>query len=77
MKTSNSLPLQKQPPEVLYKKGVLRNFVKKIKKKTWHNIFPVDFAKFLRAPFLQNASGLLLLPLEYIKSKGFLDVSTG
>ena len=27
-----------------------------------HRCFPVRFAKFLRAPFLQNTSGRLLLP---------------
>ena len=29
----------------------------------WHRCFPVIFAKFLRAPFLQNTSGRLLLPM--------------
>ena len=29
------------------------------KKKLWHRCFPVNFAKFLRAPFLQNTSGRL------------------
>ena len=27
----------------------------------WRRCFPVNFAKFLRTPFLQNASGLILL----------------
>ena len=27
----------------------------------WHKCFPVNFAKFLRTPLLQNASGWLLL----------------
>ena len=27
----------------------------------WHRCFPVNFAKFLRTPFLQNTSGRLLL----------------
>ena len=69
-------PLQKQPPEVYYKKGVLKNFAKfrrkhlcltpvtLLKKRPWHRCFPLNFAKFLRAPFLQNTSGRLLLPLE-------------
>ena len=35
------------------------------KKRLWHRYFPVNFAKFLRTPFLQNTSGrLLLLSLE-------------
>ena len=36
---------KKQPPEVLCKKSVLRNF---LKKSLWHSCFPVHFAKFLR-----------------------------
>ena len=32
-----------------------------LKKRLWHNCFTVKFAKFLRAPFLQNTSGWLLL----------------
>ena len=28
-----------------------------LKKKLWHRCFPVNFAKFLRTPFLQNTSG--------------------
>ena len=31
------------------------------KKRLWHRCFPVNFAKFLRATFLQNTSGRLLL----------------
>ena len=65
---------EKQPPEVLCKKGVLRNFAKfagkhlcqsfffdkvaalrsaaLLKRTLWHRCFPVNFAKFLRTPFL-------------------------
>ena len=32
-----------------------------LKKRLWHWCFPVNFAKFLRIPFLQNTSGWLLL----------------
>ena len=32
-----------------------------LKKRLWHRWFPVDFAEFLRTPFLQNTSGWLLL----------------
>ena len=32
-----------------------------LKKSLWHRCFPVNFAKFLRTPFLQNTSGRLLL----------------
>ena len=31
------------------------------KKTLWHGCFPVNFAKFLRTPFIQNTSGRLLL----------------
>ena len=30
-------------------------------KRLWHRYFPVNYAKFLRTPFLQNTSGRLLL----------------
>ena len=54
------------------KKDVIRNFAKftgkhlkrpatLLKKRLWHRCFPVNFAKFPRAPFLQNPSGRLLL----------------
>ena len=32
-----------------------------LKRRLWHNDFPVKFVKFLRTPFLQNTSGRLLL----------------
>ena len=32
-----------------------------LKKRLWERCFPVNFAKFLRTPFLQNTSGRLLL----------------
>ena len=28
-----------------------------LKKRIWHRCFPVNFAKFLRTPFLKNTSG--------------------
>ena len=34
-----------------------------LKKRLWHRCFPVNFAKFLRAPFLQNTSRRLLLQI--------------
>ena len=64
-------PLERNSrPQVLCKKGVLRNFGKftgkhlcqslffnkvaglLLKKRLWHRCFPVNFPKFLRAPFL-------------------------
>ena len=35
-----------------------------LKKGIWHRCFPVNFAKFLRIPFLQNTSRWLLLLSE-------------
>ena len=32
-----------------------------LKKRLWHRCFPVNFAKFLRTPFLLNTSGRMLL----------------
>ena len=34
------------------------------KNSLWHRCFPVNFAKFLRTPFLQNTSGRLLLDVN-------------
>ena len=36
-----------------------------LKKRLWHRCFPVNFAKFLRSPFLQNTSGRLLLDTDF------------
>ena len=36
-----------------------------LKKKLWHRCFPMNFAKFLRTPFLRNTSGRLLLYLTF------------
>ena len=81
----NISPLQKQPPEVFYEKGVLRTFAKftgkhlckslffspflqafatLLKKRLLHRYFSVNFAKFLRTPFLVNTSRGQFLPLQ-------------
>ena len=68
MNNSSFTTLRSSRPEVFCKKGVLRTFAKFtgkhlcqscgpqacnfIKKKLWHRCFPVNFAKFLRTPFL-------------------------
>ena len=36
-----------------------------LKKRLWRRCFPVNFAKFVRTPFLQNTSGRLLLQLLF------------
>ena len=39
-------------------------------KRLWHRCFPMNFAKFLRTPFLQISSGrLLLLGLQIANSQ--------
>ena len=35
-----------------------------LKKRLWHRCFPVNFAKFLRTPFLQNTFGRLFLQVH-------------
>ena len=62
-------------------KGILRNFARftgkqlcqspfwpatLLKKSLWHKCFPVNFAKFLRTPFLQNRSWRLL-PINLVE----------
>ena len=81
--SSHNQKCQKEPPEVFYKRSVLKNFAKftgkylcqslffnkvaglrpatLLKKRLWHRCFPVNFAKFLGTPFLQNTSGQMLL----------------
>ena len=38
-----------------------------LKKRLCHRCFPMNFAEFLRTPFLQNTSGRLLLALHTCK----------
>ena len=68
--------MQKQPPEVFFKKSVMR-----ISQNSQENIyngisfwcFLVNFKKFARTPFLQNSSGRLLLIIAVsIVAKGVL-----
>ena len=40
-----------------------------LKKRLWERCFPVNFAKFLRTPFLQNTSGRLLLKIFCVSRK--------
>ena len=40
------------------------------KKRLWHRCFSVNFAKFLRTPFLQNTSGRLLLLINRLSFPG-------
>ena len=52
----------KQPSEVFYEKGVLKNFAKFTEHPClFFNKVAVNFVKFLRKPFLQSNSGWVLL----------------
>ena len=58
---SHDLPYsRKQPPELLFKKGVLAEDCDFIKKRLWQ-VFSCEFCEILTTPFLQNTSGRLLL----------------
>ena len=76
---------QNQPSEKFSKKkGAFRNFEKFIgkhsgtgllpatllKKRLWHRCFPVNFAKFLRTPFLIEHVWWLLLIINGQKKQG-------
>ena len=37
--------------------SIKKAFLTLLEKSLWHRCFPVNFAKFLRTPFLQNSSG--------------------
>ena len=52
-------------PEPLFNKVAGLRPPTLFKKRLWHMCFPVDFAKFLRAPFLQDISGKLLLEVRF------------
>ena len=56
----NPISLKKNGFDIIKKEILFR-------KRLWHRCFPVNFAKSLRAPFLQNTSGRLLpsIPLMY------------
>ena len=82
--------VQKQPPEVFFKKTVLTNLAKVtrkhlcqnlifnkvaglrlatlLEKRLWNRCFPVNFATFLRTPFLENTSLRLLLKVKFFPS---------
>ena len=51
MRLNTNKMRQKQPPKL----------ATLLKKRLCHRCFPVNFAKSLRTPFLQNTSGRLLL----------------
>ena len=47
----------------LYQSLLFNKVAALLKRRHWHRCFPVNFVKFLRAAFLQNTSGRLLLKL--------------
>ena len=62
------LTRQKQSPgSVLLKKVFLKNSPATLLKRLWQRSFPVNSTKFLRALFLHNTSGRLLLTRERLQ----------
>ena len=59
----NSYEICKKEPPRLRKKEFKRSLrpATLLKKRLWRRYFPVNFAKFLKTPFLQNTFGRLLL----------------
>ena len=68
-----SFKMQKQPPEMFCKKGVLKRPATLLKKRLQHRCFPVKFAKLLRTPALKNIEHFL--KMEYIKNLN-IEIST-
>ena len=60
---------QKQPPEKFCKKGVLRRPqpATLVKKRFWHRSFPMNFANFLRTPFLTSRGKKLMWKEVYFR----------
>ena len=48
-----------------------------LKKRLWHRCFPMNFAKFLRAPFSQNTYGRLLLDKQHFLAENPSKVLNG
>ena len=44
-----------------------------LKKRPWHRCFPVNFANFLRTPFLQNTSGGCFWRLDFYSIRFHMD----
>ena len=62
--------MQKQPPEVFYKKAVLKNFEIFTGKYICWGLFLIqNIAKFLRAPILKNICKRLLLKMVHKAEK--------
>ena len=80
---------QKQPPELFYKKAVLKNFTKftgkhlirslffnKVKKSSRQRCFPVNFAKFLRTAFLEAVVRRFSVKKMFLKISRYWQVNT-
>ena len=64
--------IQRHLPEVFYKNRCIVSTLRLrpvtlSKDRLWHRCFPVNYATFLRAPFLQYAFGSLLLKIQNSK----------
>ena len=58
-------------PATLLNKSLWLRPATLLKRSLWHRCFPVNFAKLLRTPFLQNTSGRLLLKYSILPRKYF------
>ena len=58
---SRLICLNTSRPATLLKKTPTQKPALLLKKRPWHRCFPINFAKFMGTPFLQNTSGRLLL----------------
>ena len=77
--------IQKVRPEIFYKIDVLKHFRSSrpvrlrpatlLKMRLWHRCFPVNFAKILSSPNLQNICEQLLLFIIYQVNKCRVSVS--
>ena len=59
---------------LFFNKDADLRFATLLKKRLWHSWFPVNFAKFLRTPILQNTSGRQLL-LEHFRRNWITRIS--
>ena len=60
--------VQKQSPEVFYKKDVLKNIAKFTEKQTLTQVFSSEFGEFLRTSILKNSCKRLLLKVSLARS---------
>ena len=65
--SKHGIQIQKQPPEVFYKKGVPRNFVKSTEKNLCHNLFLNKVAGLRTATSLKKRLWHRCFPVNFVK----------